>query len=189
MLINKGTVSIRPLKSGDEIYLLNWLTDHSVLRYYEGRDQHYTLASIEEAFFQSSPTMTRCLVQYNHRAIGYVQYYRLSEENRMRYGYGESHERIYGMDQFIGEPAYWNQGLGTRLVRLVIHYLCNVKHADRIVIDPQVWNERAIHCYEKCGFEKVDLLIEWEKHEGKWEDCYLMAYEANSTEQRGFTVR
>lgn len=189
MYVKKGIVSIRPLQSGDEIYLLNWLTDKNVLRYYEGRDQQYTLEKIQEKYFQPSSVITRCLVQYNHRPIGYIQYYSLSKMQRKAYGYGKQKELIYGMDQFIGEPSCWNQGLGTRLVKLVTHYLCKVKHADRVVIDPQVWNDRAIHCYEKCGFKKMYILPEWEAHEGKREDCYLMVYESNLVEHKGMTVR
>lgn len=189
MNVKKGTVSIRPLRPGDEIYLLNWLTDKNVLRYYEGRDQQYTLKEIQEKYFQSSTAVTRCLVQYNHRAIGYIQYYPLTDQELQRYRYGRKGEQIYGIDQFIGEPSYWNQGIGTRLVKLVTHYLCKVKHADRIVIDPQVWNERAIYCYEKCGFEKIRVLPKWEEHEGEMEDCLLMAYEAKMIEHRGIKVK
>ena len=65
-------------------------------------------------------------------------------------------EIIYGTDQFFGEPSYWNKGIGTRLVSAMVKYLIEEKGANRIVMDPQTWNERAIRCYEKCGFEKVN---------------------------------
>lgn len=189
MARKKGILSIRPLRPGDEIYLLNWLTDQNVLHYYEGRDQQYTLQKIEEKYFEPSTTVTRCLVQYNHRPIGYIQYYRLVEKELQLYGYGQRGERVYGMDQFIGEVSYWNQGIGTRLVKLVTHYLCKVKHVDRIMIDPQIWNGRAIRCYEKCGFEKMHVLPEWEEHEGEMKDCLLMAYEAKMIEDKGINVK
>jgi aminoglycoside 6'-N-acetyltransferase len=43
-------------------------------------------------------------------------------------------------------------------------------------MDPRVSNERAIHCYEKCGFQKVKVLKEHELHEGVLEDCWMMEY-------------
>ena len=74
------------------------------------------------------------------------------------------------------KSAYWNKGIGTKLVSSVVEYLIREKGADRIVMDPQTWNERAIHCYEKCGFEKVKLLPKRELHEGAYRDCWLMEY-------------
>lgn len=78
------------------------------------------------------------------------------------------------MDQFIGESGYWNQGIGTLLVRLVVAYLMREKGANRIVMDPQIKNERAIRCYEKCGLKKVKLLPKRELHEGEYRDCWLL---------------
>ena len=80
------------------------------------------------------------------------------------------------MDQFIGESTYWNKGVGTQLVSAMVAYLIEEKGADRIVMDPQTWNERAIRCYEKCGFKKVKLLPENELHEGEYRDCWLIEY-------------
>ena len=97
-------------------------------------------------------------------------------EEKSTYGYGSATEIIYGMDQFFGESAYWNKGIGTRLVRSMVKYLIEEKGADRIVMDPQTWNERAIRCYEKCGFEKVKFLPKRELHEGEYRDCWLMEW-------------
>lgn len=51
--------------------------------------------------------------------------------------------------QYYGGRAFWNRGIGQHLM------------------DPQAWNERAIACYEKCGFRKVKLLPQHEWHEGE----------------------
>ncbi|WP_244280672.1 acetyltransferase [Paenibacillus jilunlii] len=41
------------------------------------------------------------------------------------------------MDQFIGEPGLWNQGIGSQLVKETAVFLLTVKRADKIVMDPQ----------------------------------------------------
>lgn len=81
------------------------------------------------------------------------------------------------MDQFIGETEYWNRGLGTHLVKSMVTFLVEQKHAELVVMDPQTWNERAIRCYEKCGFKKVTLLPKNELHEGEYRDCWLIEYQ------------
>jgi len=83
----------------------------------------------------------------------------------------------YAMDLFIGESQYWNQGIGTKLISVVVNYLFEELEAVKVVIDPQVWNTRAIRCYEKCGFVKFKLLREHELQEEKYWDCWLMAIE------------
>jgi len=44
-----------------------------------------------------------------------------------------------------------------------------------------VKNFRAIRCYEKCGFVKVKLLSGHDFHEGKYQDCWLMAINRNKS--------
>ncbi|MGQ0422633.1 GNAT family N-acetyltransferase, partial [Bacillus sp. HC-Mk] len=75
----------------------------------------------------------------------------------------------------IGEPAYWGKGIGTKLVQAAITYIMGEMGAEAIAMDPKVNNERAIKCYEKSGFKKVKILKEHELHEGKLEDCWMMA--------------
>ena len=125
---------------------------------------------------KKKPILTRCIIEFDEVPIGYVQFYEVDEDERRTYGYGDSSEIIYGMDQFIGESTYWNKGVGTQLVSAMVAYLIEEKGADRIVMDPQTWNERAIRCYEKCGFKKVKLLPKNELHEGEYRDCWLIEY-------------
>ncbi|MNN98743.1 Bifunctional AAC/APH [compost metagenome] len=83
---------------------------------------------------------------------------------------------MYGLDQFIGETDYWNQGIGSQLITEVVKHLVEKRGASKIVLDPQAWNTRAIRVYEKCGFTKKKYLEKHELHEGELRDCWLMVY-------------
>lgn len=48
------------------------------------------------------------------------------------------------LDQFIGEPQYWNKGIGTGLVTGMVQYLLQEKGTTIATMDPQVRNTRAI---------------------------------------------
>ena len=167
-IINLDDLSIRYLKDGDEYYLLKWLTNPEVLAYYEGRDRSYTIESIFEDFFLEDHE-TRCLVLCNGSPIGYIQFYLINEVEGISLPLG-----AYGMDQFIGETSYWNQGIGKKLVQLVASYIETTLKGTMIVMDPQHWNSRAICCYESVGFSKLGILPKHEYHEGKWNDCFLI---------------
>ncbi|GGH26923.1 GNAT family N-acetyltransferase [Paenibacillus segetis] len=168
-------ITVRELEHSDENLLVSWLSNPILLEYYEGRDRPHNLDRVREHFYKKDDT-TRCIFEYAGKPVGYIQFYFLDKESKEEYGYQNMDETIYGTDQFIGATDYWNQGVGKKLVTSMIGYLVGHKQADKIVMDPQTWNFRAISCYEKCGFQKIKLLQEHESHEGQLRDCWLMEY-------------
>lgn len=176
MIFQKGKLIVRELEIKDGPLLAKWLSDPRVLEFYEGRDNPFDLEKVNQTFYQRENGVVRCIVEFENVEIGYIQFYLVDDEERELYGYDEVPDRIYGMDQFIGEPEYWNRGIGTALVSSMVEYLLEQKQADRVVMDPQTWNERAIKCYEKCGFTRVKLLPKRELHEGEYRDCWLTEY-------------
>lgn len=172
-------IGLKMLADEDALLLVKWLSDPAVLAYYEGRDRPHDLALVRENFYSKDRHVTPCLIQYNGLSIGYLQFYELDKEDQAAYGYSNPSEIIFGMDQFIGETEYWGRGIGTKLIQSMIKYLTEQRIASKIVMDPQTWNERALHVYEKCGFVKKQLLKEHELHEGKYRDCWLIEYTHN----------
>lgn len=175
LIYKSEEITVRELEKSDELTLVSWLSNPSLLQYYEGRDRPHNLEMVRDSYYVEDEE-NRCIIEYKGRPIGYIQFYLLDEASRKEYGYSQKNEKIYGMDQFIGEIDYWNKGIGKKLVKSMLGYLVHHEEADRIVMDPQAWNMRAIACYEKCGFKKVKLLQQHEKHEGQWRDCWLIEY-------------
>jgi len=177
MLFQNDSIKVRLLEEKDSHLLVKWLSDPSVLEFYEGRDNLFDLAKVKSVFYGSDDNEVKCIVEYANKAIGYVQFYQLDDETKKEYGY--VHKKVYGTDQFIGEVDYWNKGIGTLLVRAMTKFLLEHEKADIVVMDPQARNTRAIKCYEKCGFNKVKILPKRELHEGEYQDCWLMEYHMN----------
>ena len=181
-LIRNGDLALRLMRDEADDYkqMTKWLTDPRVLEFYEGRDNPFPLARIVEKYSPRvlrSESVTPCFLICEERLIGYMQFYPVaSEEDRLSYGMEASDGavNIFGADQFIGEPGYWNRGIGTRALRLMLSYLFAAKQAGAVVVDPHVDNLRAIRCYEKCGFRKIRILRRHELHEGIWRDSWLM---------------
>ena len=167
-------ITVRGLEEDDAELLVTWLSDPRVLEYYEGRDHLHDLALVKQHFYKEDHEVRCCIVEFLGRPVGYIQYYLLAEEAKIEFGYKS--EAIYGTDQFIGEVDYWNRGVGRKLVTSMLDYLINQEKADKVIMDPQVWNHRAIACYEKCGLRKIKILKEHEEHEGMLRDCWLMEY-------------
>lgn len=179
-LIRQGELTIRLLQDapGDYALLAHWLSDERVLEFYEGRDNPFSLEQVAEEFgllVRGADLVTPCILVYRDAPVGYLQFYPVTEAERAEYGLpGEALTDVYGIDLFIGEPDLWNRGIGTAAVSALTSYLFAERQARQIVIDPWVENERAIRCYEKCGFRRVKVLPKHELHEGEYRDGLLM---------------
>ena len=55
---------------------------------------------------------------------------------------------------FIGDKNYRDKGYGTEAIRLLLDYGFNYMNLNNIKLDVIEFNERAIKCYEKCGFKE-----------------------------------
>lgn len=175
ILLQQDELAVRDLTDEDALLLVKWLSNPTILEYYEGRDRPHDLQHIHKHYYENRNNITQCIIEYNGKEIGYIQFYPISEEEREKYGYENTKEMIFGMDQFIGEADYWNKGIGTKLVKSTTEYLIS-KGIKKIVMDPQAWNRRALRTYEKCGFIRKKFLPKHEWHEGEMRDCWLIEY-------------
>ena len=176
-IIKEKEISLRLLKEQDKNLLLKWLTDERVLNFWEGKSAVFDLDRITEDFYgEENLEVIRTIIEYQGQVIGYLQMYKLDNEALEEYSYQSTNKVIYGIDQFIGEPEYWDKGIGTKFMKLVLQYLTNSKGAEIVILDPHADNPRAIRCYEKVGFKKIKFLPKHELHDGEMVDCYLMEY-------------
>ncbi|WP_404450209.1 GNAT family N-acetyltransferase [Sutcliffiella horikoshii] len=174
MIDQKEELLIRELQQGkDEKHLLKWLCEPKVLEFYEGRDKTFNFEDIISKFFNRNDEVSRCMVVYQGKNIGYIQYYPINKDSSTLADYYEM-KKVYGLDQFIGDTEYWNKGIGTLHISSMVSYLLNQRGANRLVMDPMIFNGRAIKCYEKTGFKKKRVLPKHILHEGKYRDCWLM---------------
>ncbi len=183
VLVEHDGLRLLRLRSRDLGDLARWLSDPRVLQFYHGRDRPMNVDQVRRKYLHSrqDPASGRffgyqaCLVELERRPVGFAQFYRLplGESTQWRY---PPKDRSFAFDLFIGETELWGQGLGSRLVELLRDYLLRERKGRRIVLDPRVDNERAVHLYEKAGFRRRRRLPAREVHEGKACDCWLMEF-------------
>ena len=179
-IIKKDKIGLRLLEDNDKTLLLKWLTDERILNFWEGKSSVFDLDRVTEKYYSEEDVeIIRTIIEYDGKSIGYVQMYKLNDELLNEYEYPVTDKVVYGIDQFIGEPEYWDKGIGTKFMKLVLQYLTKEKNADIIILDPHADNPRAIRCYEKVGFKKIKFLPKHELHDGEMVDCYLMEYTNN----------
>ncbi|AGK99358.1 GNAT family N-acetyltransferase [Clostridium pasteurianum] len=77
---------------------------------------------------------------------------------------------------FIGDKEYWGKGYGTDAMKLLISFIFEQMNLNKIKLQVLSYNERAIKCYEKCGFTKEGVLREEIFRDGKYHDNIVMGF-------------
>ena len=174
MHMEKDGLLIRSFEAEDLPRMMKWLTDVRVLEWYEGRDVCLTMETLSVQYLTPIPEGFRVILEYEGVPIGYGQAYRLMGDMFREYDYPDSGRIVYAMDQFIGEVAYWNRGIGTAFLKVMAAYLKENCGAEILLLDPHQDNPRAITAYEKAGFRIIRSLPAHELFEGNMADCFLM---------------
>ena len=159
-----------------------WLSDPRVLEWFEGRDKAYSLDDVIGDYSPQSLDehgVHGCLIEHDGEPVGYIQYFRVARY-AVDYGFGPDDDLtdVWACDMFIGVPEVWGRGVGTASMSAVLDHLFVDQTARRVIIDPRVVNERAVHVYQKVGFRTVRLLPKHEVHEGQSWDNWLMELDA-----------
>ena len=180
-LASSDQLLIREMEDSDKEYalLLKWLANPSVNEWYENR-AGLTLDAIRTKYrprVVGESHVRAAIIERQHKPIGYLQYYETQKEKyRLKEPVLEE-PNVWAMDIFIGEPSLFGKGLGSASLELMLRFLFDQKGAKKVIIDPDVRNERAIRAYEKAGFRKLKRLKHWETHLGEPTDAWLMVCE------------
>lgn len=75
----------------------------------------------------------------------------------------------------IGEKTFWNQGIGTRTMQLLLRYGFNTLNLNRIALRVFANNPRAVRCYEKVGFVHEGRQRQAFYQDGSYYDVLLMS--------------
>jgi RimJ/RimL family protein N-acetyltransferase len=75
----------------------------------------------------------------------------------------------------IGEKVHWGSGYGSDAIMTLLKYLFEELNINRVQLEADIANERAVNCYEKCGFVKEGILrqVRWKR--GMFKDNYVMS--------------
>ena len=75
---------------------------------------------------------------------------------------------------FIGNKNYWSKGYGTEAIKLILDFGFNYLNLNNIHLDLMEFNQRALKCYEKCGFKEIGRRRKCRFINGKYYDSISM---------------
>ena len=140
----------KPLTQVDFPLMMHWHEQAHVREHWNPFPSYEVMcASYEKKM--SGDTVFCFVVKLDDKPIAYIQAYKA-----WKIGDGwwpNENEGCWGMDMFIGDPAFTGQSLGPRFIDQFVHDFLAKQNCKRVIVDPAPKNVRAIRAYEKAGFD------------------------------------
>jgi AacA4 family aminoglycoside N(6')-acetyltransferase len=158
-MADTGIVTLRLMSDQDLGMLHDWLNRPHVLEWWDSEPpaiddvrSHYLPRILAE------DNVTPYIGLLDGRPFAYAQTY-VALGSGDGWWEDETDPGVRGIDQFIADPELLGKGYGTELVRAVVNRLFRDPQVSRVQTDPDPENLRAIRCYEKAGFRKVQPIV------------------------------
>lgn len=165
MLVGEKT-RLRSIEREDIPRFVEWLNDPEVT-YYLGRVPLLSRAE-EERWFEETVKDERhrilAIETKESMHIGNIGLHNIDEKN--------SHAEL-GI--VIGDKNLWDKGYGTDAVRTMLRYAFEEMNLHRVFLRVFDFNQRAIRCYEKCGFQHEGVARQAVYLAGKYHDELAMS--------------
>lgn len=82
--------------------------------------------------------------------------------------------RVGTLGIVIGTKENLSKGYGTEAIKLIQEFAFNKLNLNKLDLEVRAYNERAIRCYEKCGFKEEGRIRENFFTDGKYTDTLFM---------------
>jgi diamine N-acetyltransferase len=141
-------IALRAAERDDLPRYVEWLNDPVVLEYF-GRFLPLSLAREEEWYEKMLQDSSVCnfAIEFEGQHVGGAGFCSIDGRNRSA-----------EVGLFVGMPELWDQGLGRDVLETLVHFGFEQLNLNRIYLRVFAEHKRAVHLYEKLGFQ----------HEGRW---------------------
>ncbi len=178
MPLETGRIRFTPL-SAEHYPLLNaWLKQPHWTEWWGPAEEEFGYI---RDMVEGRDTTRPFIFEIDEKPFGYIQYWFVGHHQNE--DWLEKHPWLralppetIGVDLSIGDEADMSRGVGSAVLTAFVRKL-QADGYEKIIIDPDPRNRRAIRAYEKAGFEPVREL------EGLSEDTLIMQYVDSKNEK------
>jgi RimJ/RimL family protein N-acetyltransferase len=166
MILGKKT-RLRAIEREDIPTFVRWFNDPEVRQYLE---MYLPMSRAEEeqwfeAYLEDSTSRIFAIVDAEDGVvIGNVGLHGLDWKNR---------SATLGI--VIAEKEYWGRGYGSDAITALLDFAFGEMNLHRIQLSVYEFNQRAMRCYEKCGFRHEGRARDAFYSRGRYHDSFLMA--------------
>ncbi|PKN76613.1 MAG: N-acetyltransferase [Deltaproteobacteria bacterium HGW-Deltaproteobacteria-10] len=164
-------ILLRPSNLTDAPFRYNWFCDSEFTNFYLGRPTLTSYRQVEEEIlFATYPAISTGLCELaiqtvdTNLYIGNTYFRKIDWQNR---------SAEYGI--FLGNKELWGKKIGLEVTRMMLQYGFTELGLQRIWLTVLDYNNRAIKCFEKCGFQKEGVLRRAVFSGGQFHDVIIMS--------------
>ncbi len=159
-------ILLRPLTDEDLPYLYKWNSDPEVLYWTEGEDiESYPPEVVHQIYGGISQNNLCFAVEVNGEIIGECWLQKMNLPN-VKAMYDDSTD-VRRIDMLIGEKSFWNKGIGTLFIGMLVKYAFEYDHVDVLHCFCEDYNIRSRRVWEKNGFTLILTEEIPQPHKGK----------------------
>jgi RimJ/RimL family protein N-acetyltransferase len=164
-MIQGTKTRLRALEHDDLKHFVAWVSDPEIRRYLAIR---YPLSMTEEetwwqGHLQRKNDYVFAIETEDGTYIGTIGLHDLEPENR---------QAMLGIA--IGDRDYWGRGYGTDAILALLGLAFGYLNLNRVYLRVYAYNERAIRCYQKCGFQHEGTMRQARYSDGQYYDEWIM---------------
>lgn len=170
-------IILRPLCDGHLPLLYKWCADSEVLYWTEGSTNDTTLsygADTVHAIYGGVSQNAFCfLVEADGVPIGECWLQKMNFP-KVKAMYPETLD-VRRVDMSIGEKEYWNKGIGTQFIGMMVDFAFYGENVDVLHCFSEDYNVRSCRMWEKHGFTRIlEEPLEPQPQKGKWQYHYRL---------------
>lgn len=170
-------IILRPLCDEHLPLLYKWCADPEVLYWTEGGTADTSLSygtdTVHQIYGGISQNAFCFLIEVNSIPIGECWLQKMNLPN-VKAMYPETAD-VRRIDMAIGEKSYWNKGIGTQFIGMMIDFAFCGESVDVLHCFCEDYNIRSRRMWEKHGFTRVlEEPLEPQPQKGKWQYHYRL---------------
>ena len=172
-VLENGDLTLRPLTDTHLPLLYKWNGDPEVVYWSDdGNDTSFDEETVRAIYSHVSKNALHFLMEWQGRPVGdcWLQKMNLPEVIAAHPA-GADIRRI---DAEIGEPAFWGQGIGTKMLELLCAFAFETEQVDMLYNVCSDYNLRSQKMQERLGFRRVLTEPNEEGNRAKFEYHYRL---------------
>jgi RimJ/RimL family protein N-acetyltransferase len=181
VIVSEDELVIRPMLDEADEYerFARWRNEPHVREWWDPDDPPMTSDEARQEYgplVRGEDPMTACVIEFEGRAAGYVQFHPWEPfvDDAVEMGFSSDVEGAWGLDVFIGEPDLVDRGIGSAAVDLLCRYMVEERGASRVMLVAAAENGRALRAYEKVGFVRTERVLDTDTRDGRRVESWLL---------------
>jgi len=167
-LIKGKLINLRPLRKNDLDEIMKWINNSEVTKYLSSFG--FSISRLEEEKY-----MEKMMSENDKQKNLVIETKDGKYLGQIALGHIDWKNRNAELGIVIGSKKYWGKGYGTEAIKLLLDHGFHLMNLYSIYLWVFEYNQRGIHCYEKCGFKRDGALRKNHFHQGVFYNKLLMS--------------